>query len=142
MSAQTNDNPLFLTKSEFLKAARQEVPGLSQEALAKEVVARTPNLAVDDDDKPITRETIANWETRRSLNAVHTAIAVYTVLAVKGSAKAVRAIVELLDFEQKNYERRISDLDPERVRRERDHCKRMLKVVKADQKRFKGMLNE
>ena len=142
MTAQTPDDSSLWMTSAYLKAARQEVPGMSQETLAKEVVNRFPNLAVDEHDKPVTRETIANWETRRNLNSVHTAIAVYEVLAVKGSPKAIRAIVQLLNFEQERYERRILEFDPERVRRERDHCKRMLKVVKADQKRFKAMLNE
>lgn len=137
-----HDDSLFWTIPAYLKAARQEVPGLSQEALAQEVMRRTPALAVDDDEKPITRETIANWETRRNLNKVETAVAVYSVLAWKGSPKAIRAMLGLLAFEQKRYERRILELDPERVRRERDDCRRVLKIMKADEKQFKAMLDE
>lgn len=118
---------LFWISPDYLKAARNEIFGLSQEALAKEV--------------GITRQVLANYETRRSLRATDDALSIYKVLALKGSALALRAVLELLDLQKESCERQILQVESEfqKLERKRDAVKDWLADVKSEQLLFRAM---
>ena len=136
--AEKSKDRLFWINPDYLKNARQEVPGMTQEALAKEV----EGLASDDDDRPITREAIANYETRRSLRDREVAFVIYKVLSIKGSLKALRAVLELLERDKERLEQQLLELDPKRIERKRQGVKGRLEDAEADLKRFKAMAVE